>query len=130
MARLTTATVRGIAVLDRAWAPTRIYETDTVVQEADPRPGTMFTSEDYARLVPQIVGSQTVDIGLVAILASEHQSLIRVAKNLGVSKIAVMPDFIASKSLIGQFPDRSICLEVGRGLRSDKLAETLAQRIV
>lgn len=64
MARLD-ATVRGIAVMDRMWLPTRLHTADTSVEEADPRPGTMVTSADYARTVPQIVGAQSQNVNLI-----------------------------------------------------------------
>ncbi len=43
--------------------------------------------------------------------------------------LAVMPTTISSQSLIGVHPEKSICIELGKDLRSDALAQELAENI-
>ena len=73
--------------------------------------------------------TSTVDVGLVAITAQHNEFLSGVAKRLSIPRMAVMLDSIASQALIGQNPEKSLCIEVGAGLRSNRLARLLAERI-
>jgi succinylglutamate desuccinylase len=70
------------------------------------------------------------EVGRVAILALPNQRLMSYATLLGMERIAVMPPSIAQASLIGQFPDKAISIEYGPHLRSDALAQKLAEAIV
>jgi succinylglutamate desuccinylase len=87
---------------------------------------------DINKFDPELIidlHTSTVDVGKVAILAENNALLINAAKHLNLQRIAVMPHKIASKSLIGVFPERSLCIEYGKSLRSDSLAENLARKI-
>jgi len=69
------------------------------------------------------------DVGKVAILAQDDEWLITLARKLGMDQVVVMHNDLARQSLIGQNPNRSICLEFGSTYRSDKLAEKIASNI-
>lgn len=73
--------------------------------------------------------TSTVPVGYVAVLASAAPALTTIAKRLGVDHIAIMPNEIARQALIGVAPEKSICLEFGQHLRSDKLALKVAHSI-
>lgn len=73
--------------------------------------------------------TSTVKVGKVAILCQENQLLIKTAKQLGMENIAIMPKNITCKSAIGVLPERSICIELGRGNRSVHLAREIAANI-
>jgi succinylglutamate desuccinylase len=73
--------------------------------------------------------TSTVKVSRVAILADNNLEVIDASKHLGMKYIAVMPTAIASQSLIGIHPEKSICVELGKGLRSDALAQELANNI-
>lgn len=70
------------------------------------------------------------NVGKSAIIPNEDPKLINVAKRLGMEYVFIGVPSITRVGLIGQNPDKSIILEFGRGLRSDRLAELLAERIV
>jgi succinylglutamate desuccinylase len=87
---------------------------------------------DIERFNPDLIidlHTSTVDVGQVAILAENTPFLTNVAKHLGMQNAALMHKDIAGLSLIGAFPHRSICVELGKGHRSDALAKQLAKRI-
>lgn len=87
---------------------------------------------DIEKFGPDIVidlHTSVTKVGKVAILAKNFHKLVSIAEKLGMERAVVMPDAINKGSLIGQFPDIGIALEIGRDLRSDKLAEEIADRL-
>jgi succinylglutamate desuccinylase len=75
------------------------------------------------------IHTSTVEVNEVAILAEPNKKVISFAKAIGVNYAAIMPESINQNTLIGQFRDRALSLEFGVGLRSDKLAADVAERI-
>lgn len=87
---------------------------------------------DIARHQPDLIldlHTARSKVGRVGILASNRHELLAICKALSMEQVAVMPPAIHQASLIGQYPDRAISIEFGVGLRSDKLAKTVAARI-
>lgn len=68
-------------------------------------------------------------VGAVAILAHDSDELLRLGSQIGMDQAVVMPGHIAKDSLIGSYPERALSIEFGIGLRSDKLAQAVAQAI-
>jgi succinylglutamate desuccinylase len=88
--------------------------------------------EDINRCDPDLIldlHTSTVGVGQVAILAENNPLVISASKRLGLKHAAVMPKKIVEKSLIGAFPEKSICIELGSRHRSDVLAKNLASMI-
>lgn len=73
--------------------------------------------------------TSSVNVSRVGILAENNQLLVDITKHMGMEYAAVMPKNIAGQSLIGVCPEKSLCIELGRHLRSDALAKQLATQI-
>jgi len=73
--------------------------------------------------------TSSVNVSRVGILAENNQLLVDITKHMGMEYAAVMPESIAKQSLIGVHPEKSLCIELGRYLRSDALAKQLAIQI-
>lgn len=69
------------------------------------------------------------NVGKVGILARHNIHLVNLAQNLSMDQVVVMPRSISEIALLGQFPDKTIVLELGKNYRSDSLAQTLARNI-
>lgn len=65
-------------------------------------------------------------VAIVAELTADTQCL---ASCLGMKAIVIMPPKFSAKSLIGNYPSKAISLEFGRYQRSDKLAQSIAEKI-
>jgi aspartoacylase len=76
------------------------------------------------------IHTSKTDIGKVAIVAEYSETIEQMAQLMSMETIVVMPKNIASESLIGCFPDKSISVELGIGLRSDELADKLVKNIL
>lgn len=68
-------------------------------------------------------------VGKSAIIAKEDPKLIKIAKRLSMEHVFIGVPSLSRVSLIGQYPAKTILLEFGIGLRSDKLAEDMANKI-
>ena len=75
------------------------------------------------------IHTSITDVGKAAIVAQYNEKTSFLAQALGMDNIVIMPHGFTKNSLIGYLPDRSISLEFGHGLRSDKLAEKVAKAI-
>lgn len=87
---------------------------------------------DIAKVGPDlIIDIHTAEcaVGKSAVIAKINPVLIEIARQLGVDYVIECDKGLASRTLFGQFPTRAILLEYGRGLRSDKLAHLIAERI-
>lgn len=73
--------------------------------------------------------TSSVNVSRVGILAVNNPLLIDITKHMSMEYAAVMPENIARQSLIGVYPEKSLCIELGRHLRSDTLAAQLAMQI-
>lgn len=73
--------------------------------------------------------TSSVNVSRVGILAEQNQLLVDITKHMGMEYAAVMPKNVAQQSLIGVHPEKSLCIELGRHLRSDALAKQLAVQI-
>lgn len=73
--------------------------------------------------------TSTVKVGKVAILCKKNPKLVKIAKHLGMERIAVMPKNITCLSAIGVLPKQSICIELGKGNRAASLAKKIAANI-
>lgn len=69
-------------------------------------------------------------VGKSAIIPSRNMNLINVAKLLGMDYVFEGVPDMTHKALLGQNPGKTMVIELGKGYRSDALAESLAQRIV
>lgn len=88
--------------------------------------------EDIERFAPDLiidVHSAVAKIGCVGIAASDAPELTIVAAKLGMPRMAIMPPYIHDVSLIGQFTDKALSLDFGKGYRSDVLAKKVASAI-
>lgn len=74
--------------------------------------------------------TSTVKIGKVAIIAQKNTFTMMIAKQMDMKHAALMPVHISKKSLLGVCPEKSVCIELGKGLRSDGLAQEVANKIV
>lgn len=68
-------------------------------------------------------------VGKTAIVAHYSECIEALSQALGMETIVIMPKEIADNSLIGCFAEKSVSIELGMGLRSDKLAEELCRNI-
>ncbi len=68
-------------------------------------------------------------VGKSAVIPKLKPGLIDVAKHLGMEYVVEGDDVVTGQALFGQNPDKSMVLEFGVGLRSDRLAEQLARAI-
>lgn len=75
------------------------------------------------------IHTSITDVGIVAIMAERNDKTELLAHTLGATNMVIMSPEFTKNSLIGCAPDRSISLELGRGLRSDNLARKIAQSI-
>lgn len=73
--------------------------------------------------------TSAVNVSRVGILAENNPVLVDITKHMGMEYAAVMPVSIAKQALIGVYPEKSLCIELGRHLRSDSLAKQLAIKI-
>lgn len=111
--------------LNRSFAPDATPNRESVIAAQ--------IKQDIAALQPDLVidlHTSHGDVGRVAILADHNPHLYAIAQALTMQQVVVMPEHISRLTLIGQFPDRGVALEFGRNYRSDRLAKTVAQRIV
>lgn len=69
------------------------------------------------------------NVAKVAIVARNCAKTYYLAETLGMEAVVIMPPSLTKNSLIGQFPDKSISIELGKNQRSDKLAQYLATNI-
>lgn len=68
-------------------------------------------------------------VGKSAIIAKLNQDLIEVVRRLDMDFLIEGDSEITPHTLFGQNPDKSIVLEFGRGLRTDRLAASVAKKI-
>lgn len=68
-------------------------------------------------------------VGKSAIVSDRNPEIIKIAKRLDVDYVFEGVPDLNKRSLLGQHPKQTIVIELGRGLRSDKLAESIAASI-
>lgn len=88
--------------------------------------------DEIAAINPDLIidlHTSRVNVSRVGILAENSQLLIDITKHMGMDYAAVMPENIVKQALIGVYPEKSLCIELGRNLRSDALALQLAKQI-
>lgn len=68
-------------------------------------------------------------VGKSAIIVKLDQNLIEIAKCLGMDYVVEGEPSVMKQTLIGQYPKKSILLEFGTGLRSDRLSQSIAGKI-
>jgi succinylglutamate desuccinylase len=68
-------------------------------------------------------------VGKSVIIPQRSPELIEIAKRLTADYVFEGVDDLNRRSLLGQHPKKTIVVELGKGLRSDQLAETLAKAI-
>jgi len=75
------------------------------------------------------IHTSITNVGKTGIVCGYSTKIENLAQSLGLNNIVIMPKKYYQNSLIGCLPDRSISIELGKNLRSDKLARTLAKNI-
>jgi succinylglutamate desuccinylase len=68
-------------------------------------------------------------VGKSVIICDRNPELIMLAKRLAVDYVFEGVPHLNKRSLLGQHPKKTLVIELGTGLRSDRLAETLAKSI-
>jgi succinylglutamate desuccinylase len=69
-------------------------------------------------------------VGKSTIIPKVGKELVTVAKRLGMDYVFEGVPDLCHRSLLGQHPEKTIVIELGKGYRSDTLAEFIAKRIV
>ncbi len=76
------------------------------------------------------IHTSTTNVGKVAIVAENTAFTHSISLALDMERLAVMPNEVMAKSLVGQHPNKSVALEFGYNLRSDTLASDISKRII